>query len=156
MREVRATVMVMTPQVLELFWTFLTREVERRGQTARFERARRLARRLPYRLRRLVFRSVHAQFGGALHLLVSAGAYLPPELQQAWEDLGIVVIQGYGSTECGIVTANDQWHHPAGRRGTRARALDRQAAPGDVGDPRARPERLGRLLAQRRGHRGVP
>ena len=81
MRELRATVMVMTPQVLELFWTFLTREVERRGQTARFERARRIARRLPYRLRRLLFRSVHAQFGGELHLLVSAGAYLPPELQ---------------------------------------------------------------------------
>ncbi len=114
MREVRATVMVMTPQVLELFWTFLTREVERRGQTARFERARRIARRLPFRLRRIVFRSIHAQFGGALHLLVSAGAYLPPELQAAWEDLGIVIIQGYGSTECGIVTANDQWHHPAG------------------------------------------
>jgi long-chain acyl-CoA synthetase len=114
MREVRATVMVMTPQVLELFWTFLSKEVERRGQTARFERARRLARRLPYRLRRLLFRSVHAQFGGSLHLLITAGAYLPPELQQAWEDLGIVVIQGYGSTECGIVTANDQWRHPAG------------------------------------------
>jgi long-chain acyl-CoA synthetase len=114
MREVRATVMVMTPQVLELFWTFLAREVERRGQTARFERARRLARRLPYRLRRLLFRSVHAQFGGALHLFISAGAYLAPELQQAWEDIGVVVIQGYGSTECGIVTANDQWHHPPG------------------------------------------
>ena len=47
-------------------------------------------------------------------MLVSAGAYLPPELQMAWEDLGIAVVQGYGSTECGIVTANDQWHHPAG------------------------------------------
>ena len=61
-----------------------------------------------------MFRSIHAQFGGELHLLVTAGAYLPPELQPAWEDLGIVVVQGYGSTECGIVTANDQWHHPAG------------------------------------------
>ena len=112
MREMRATVMVMTPQVLELFWSFLAREVERRGQTARFERARRIARRLPYRLRRVLFRTVHAQFGGHLHLLVLAGAYLPPEIQQAWEDLGVVIIQGYGSTECGIVTANDQWRHP--------------------------------------------
>ena len=113
-RELRATAMVMTPQVLELFWTFLTREVERRGQTKRFERARRISRRLPYRLRRVIFRSVHAQFGGELSMLISAGAYLPPELQMAWEDLGIAVVQGYGSTECGIVTANTQWHHPPG------------------------------------------
>ena len=33
--------------------------------------------------------------------MVSAGAYLPPDLQQAWEDLGVVVLQGYGATECG-------------------------------------------------------
>jgi long-chain acyl-CoA synthetase len=104
--------MVLTPQILELFWNALVREVERRGQTARFERGRRLARRLPYALRRLLFRSLHAQLGGELRLLVSAGAYLPPELQLAWEDLGIAIIQGYGSTECGIVSANDQWRHP--------------------------------------------
>jgi long-chain acyl-CoA synthetase len=117
LRELRVTAMVLTPQILELFWNALAREIERRGQTARFERARRLARRLPYRLRRLVFRALHAQLGGELRLMVSAGAYLPPELQQGWEDLGIAIIQGYGSTECGIVTANDQWRHPPGTVG---------------------------------------
>ena len=112
LRELRVTAMVLTPQILDLFWDALTREVERRGQTARFERARRIARRLPYVLRRVLFRSLHAQLGGELRLIISAGAYLPPELQLAWEDLGIAVVQGYGSTECGIVSANDQWRHP--------------------------------------------
>ena len=32
-------------------------------------------------------------------------------------DLGIVVMQGYGSTECGIVTATDERRHPTGRVG---------------------------------------
>ncbi len=114
LREMRVTAMVLTPQILELFWTALTREVEKQGKTAQFGRARSMARHLPYRLRRLIFRKLHAQLGGELRILVSAGAYLPPELQTAWEDLGINVIQGYGSTECGIVTANDQWHHPVG------------------------------------------
>ena len=45
---------------------------------------------------------------------VSAGAYLPPELQRAWEDIGIPVMQGYGSTECGFAVANDEWHRPLG------------------------------------------
>jgi long-chain acyl-CoA synthetase len=117
LRESRVTTMVLTPQVMELFWGALTREIEKRGQTDRFERARRIARRLPYRLRRVLFRRLHAQLGGSLALLVSAGAYLPPDLQTAWEDLGIIVMQGYGSTECGIVSANDERRHPTGRVG---------------------------------------
>jgi long-chain acyl-CoA synthetase len=95
LRELRVTAMVVTPQVLDLFWSALSREIERRGQTARFERARRLARHLPDRLRRIVFRSLHQQLGGGLRLMICAGAYLPPELQLAWEDLGIAIIQGY-------------------------------------------------------------
>jgi long-chain acyl-CoA synthetase len=117
LREMRVTAMVLTPQILELFWSALMREVERQGRTAQFARARSIARRLPYRLRRIIFRQLHAQLGGELRILVSAGAYLPPDLQTAWEDLGIAVVQGYGSTECGIVTANDQWRHPPGMVG---------------------------------------
>src|SRR3989304_4076818 len=32
---------------------------------------------------------------------VPTGAFLPPALQQAWEDLGVIVLQGYGATETG-------------------------------------------------------
>ena len=114
MGELPATVVVATPQVLELFWGGIMREVRKRGLESTVERARRAARRLPYRLRRLMFRSLHQRFGGHLDLVISSGSYLPPELQQAWEDLGVVVVQGYGSTEVGFAVANDEWHHPAG------------------------------------------
>ena len=42
-----------------------------------------------------------ARLGGGLRLFVSSGAFLPPALQQAWEDLGVILIQGYGATETG-------------------------------------------------------
>jgi long-chain acyl-CoA synthetase len=118
LRELGVTVLVLTPQVMELFWSALTREVEKQGRTAQFQRARSIARRLPYRLRRVIFRQLHERLGGELTLLITSGAYLPPELQQAWEDVGIAVVQGYGSTEMGIVTANDERRHPAGKVGT--------------------------------------
>lgn len=114
MRELRATTVVATPQVLELFMGGIMREVRQRGKTSTVERARSVARRLPYRLRRLLFRAIHAQFGGELHMVISSGSYLPPELQEAWEDFGIIVLQGYGSTEVGFAVANDEWHHPPG------------------------------------------
>ena len=51
-RELRATTMVVTPQVLQLFWTGLMREVDGQGRRGAFERARRFARHLPMPLRR--------------------------------------------------------------------------------------------------------
>ena len=114
MRELRANVLVATPQVLELFWSGIMREVKQRGMESTVGRARSIARHLPYRLRRLMLRPIHTQFGGELSLVVSSGSYLPPELQEAWEDLGIVVLQGYGSTEVGFAVANDERHHPPG------------------------------------------
>ena len=124
MRELPATALVATPQVLELFWSGIMREVKQRGQESTMARARGLARHLPYRLRRLLFRSLLTQFGGELGLIVCAGAYLPPELQGAWEDLGIAVVQGYGSTEVGFAVANDEWHHPTGLVGRTHEGVD--------------------------------
>jgi long-chain acyl-CoA synthetase len=49
--------------------------------------------------------------------MVSAGAYLPPALQQGWEDLGVIVVQGYGATECGPAAATSEQDHPKGTVG---------------------------------------
>jgi long-chain acyl-CoA synthetase len=129
MRDLRTTALVATPQVLELFWSGIMREAKQKGLVSRVERARAIARRLPYRMRRLIFRSLHAQFGGALDLIVSSGSYLPPELQQAWEDTGIVVLQGYGSTEVGFAVANTEWHHPPGLVGRAHEGVDVRIDP---------------------------
>jgi len=112
LRDHRVTTMVVTPQLLEIFWSAIMREVSRQGRQRAFERLRSVARRLPYPARRLIFRRVHAQLGGRLRLFVVAGAFLPPELQVAWEDLGIVVVQGYGATECGPAAATSEREHP--------------------------------------------
>jgi long-chain acyl-CoA synthetase len=99
LRDHRVTSMVVVPQVLDLFWSAIEREVGKSGRARQFGWLRSVARRLPMGLRRVVFRSVHARLGGGFRLFISAGAFLPPSLQQAWEDLGVTVLQGYGSTE---------------------------------------------------------
>jgi len=117
LRAHRVTSMIAVPQVLDLFWNAIEREADRSGRRAAFDRLRAIARRLPYRLRRLVFRSVHGRLGGGLGLFVSSGAFLPPALQQAWEDLGVVVVQGYGSTENGFGTCTTPRDHGLGTVG---------------------------------------
>jgi long-chain acyl-CoA synthetase len=116
-RDHRVTTMLVVPQIMELFWSAIEREVDRSGRRAAFDGLRRVARRLPYPVRRVLFRRVHSQLGGGLNLFVSAAAFLPPALQQAWEDIGVVVMQGYGATECGPASATSKNDHALGTVG---------------------------------------
>jgi len=116
-RDHHVTTMVVVPQVLDLFWSAVTREVDRLNHRAAFDRLQGVARHLPYTARRWLFRSLHAQLGGGLNLFICSAAFLPPELQEDWEDLGVVVMQGYGSSECGFATANNPGEHVAGTVG---------------------------------------
>ena len=113
----RVTSMVVVPQALDLFWSGIEREVDGSGRRRQFEWLRAIARRLPFGARRLIFRSVHSRLGGGLRLFVSAGAFLPPTLQQAWEDLGVVVMQGYGATETGTGACTTLEDHGLGTVG---------------------------------------
>ena len=114
LRDHRVTSMLLVPQLLDLFWSAIEREVEKQGRTAAFMRLRRIARYLPYAARRRLFRSVHAQLGGGLRLFATAGAFLPPALQQAWEDIGVIVLQGYGATETAAGCCTTMADHPLG------------------------------------------
>jgi long-chain acyl-CoA synthetase len=117
LRDQRVTSMVVVPQVLDLFWSAIEREVAKRGRARSFERLRGIARHLPVAVRRWLFRSVHAQLGGHFRLFLSSGAFLPPALQQAWEDLGVTVLQGYGATETGTGSCTTLDDHGLGTVG---------------------------------------
>ncbi len=133
LREHRVTSMVVVPQVLDLFWSAIEREVEKSGRTALFGRLRSIARRLPMPARRLIFRRVHAQLGGSFRLFCSAGAFLPPALQQAWADMGVTVLQGYGATETGTGSCTTLDDHGLGTVGRAPEGVEmRLAADGEV------------------------
>ena len=129
LREHRVTSMVVVPQVLDLFWSAIQREVDKRGRKAAFERLRRVARCLPYALRRRLFASVHAQLGSHFRLFVSAGAFLPPALQEAWQDLGVTVLQGYGATETGTGSATTFDDHGLGTVGRAPAGIQMRLTP---------------------------
>jgi len=113
----RATALVVVPQVLELLLSAIRREADRSGKGATFRRALRIAPYLPVGLRRRMFRTVHEALGGELRTVLCSAAHLSPTLQRSWEALGVDVIQGYGSTEAGLVATNLRGRTPVDRVG---------------------------------------
>jgi long-chain acyl-CoA synthetase len=129
LRDHRVTSMVVVPQVLDLFWSAIEREVDKRGRRGAFDRLRSIARHLPFGLRRRLFGSVHRQLGGHFRLFLSSGAFLPPALMQAWEDLGVTVLQGYGATETGTGTCTTLDDHGPGTVGRPPAGIDLRIDP---------------------------
>lgn len=127
-REHRMSAMLVFPQILDLFWTAVEREADRQGKGPFLQRVRPIARRLPMHVRRRIFGTIHARFGGELRLFVCAGAFLPPRIQQAWEDIGVVVMQAYGATETGSGTINSWRDHPLGTVGRQLAGVDMRLA----------------------------
>ncbi len=125
----RATALVVVPQVLELLFGAIRREADRAGSGASFRRALRIAPYLPVGLRRRLFRKVHAALGGELRLVLSSAAHLSPALQRSWEALGIEVVQGYGSTEAGLVSTNFRGCTPVDRVGWTLDPLELRVEP---------------------------
>ena len=99
-KERKVSMVLITPAVVKSLMLAIERSAEAQGKKELFEKLRRVARRLPMGLRRLVFFSVHRQFGGRFRYIISGGAALDPALGASWRELGIDVIQGYGTTEC--------------------------------------------------------
>jgi long-chain acyl-CoA synthetase len=129
LRDHRVTSMVVVPQVLDLFWSAIEREVEKRGRTRAFDRLRWVSRHVPMSLRPRLFGSIHQQLGGHFRLFLSSGAFLPPALQQAWEDIGVTVLQGYGATETGTGTCTTLADHGPGTVGRPPEGIEMRLAP---------------------------
>ncbi len=69
-------------------------------------------------LRWLRFRRVHSAFGFKFWALISGGGALPAPLEQFWNALGFVLVQGYGMTETtALITLNHPFHVAKGTIG---------------------------------------
>lgn len=64
------------------------------------------------------FRDIHRAFGFKFWALISGGGALAPQVEQFWNALGFVVVQGYGMTETtALITLNHPFHVASGTIG---------------------------------------
>ena len=113
-RKERISVLAAVPRVLALLKTHL--EAEDPGLLDSLEAAHQAGTKALGRWWR--FRKVHRQFGLKFWAFVSGGGALAGPLEQFWNGLGFVLIQGYGMTETtALITLNHPFHVARGTIG---------------------------------------
>ena len=100
--------MYVVPALLEVLYRRINASIEEKGKTKTIKIAKKLTRALRYigiDIRRKVFAEIHNSLGGNLEKLICGGAPLRAEVADFFEDIGILVTNGYGITECSPLVA---------------------------------------------------
>lgn len=101
MKETKATNMLVVPLFVKMLKSSVEKELRKQPKAAQdtFNMMYKVAKFMPQKIRRLMFKSVIDGFGGKLECFVCGGAPLDLDVAEFFERIGIPVFQGYGLTE---------------------------------------------------------
>ncbi len=102
--------MYAVPALLEVLYRRIQASIEEKGKTKTINTAIKLSRFLRaigIDKRREIFKELHQALGGRLEKIMVGGAPIRPEIIEFFDDIGIIVTNGYGITECSpLVSVN--------------------------------------------------
>lgn len=107
-KEFEITAMISVPAVFEVIYRKVMKGIEKKGKLETVKKGVKISQALlkvGIDVRKKLFKEIHANLGGKLRLALAGGAALDPETQKGFNELGIVLIQGYGLTESSPVIA---------------------------------------------------
>ncbi len=115
LKKYKPTEMQIVPLYAETFYRRIWATIEEKGLTNKVKTGIKLSNALlkvGIDVRRKLFKDIHDNFGGELLILICGGAPLKPHLTEFFESIGIVMINGYGITECGpLISINRPEYH---------------------------------------------
>lgn len=108
MREKGVNFMMVVPAFLKLLKAGIESEIKASPKSVQigFSILYKIAKFIPfYSVRKLMFKKIHAQFGGKFNGCIAGGAPLDIEIADFFETIGIKVYQGYGLSEASPVVS---------------------------------------------------
>ena len=103
LEEFQPTHLVLVPLFVETFYKRIISTAEKTGKLKLLRRMIKISnglRKAGIDLRKTLFKSVTKNFGGKLEMIICGGAALNQEIIDFFESIGIVILNGYGITEC--------------------------------------------------------
>lgn len=129
--DIRAVIAV--PRLLQLLKGSVESELAAKGLTGAFAHLRRMGEGRTQRFRELLFFPVRRRFGENFKLFVSGGAALDAEVFRFWSDMGFMVLEGYGLSECSpVLAANTVERQEAGTVGPPLPGVELRILDGEV------------------------
>ncbi len=109
-KEQQPTHLVLVPAFLEVMNKKIWQTAKKSGKVGLLKTmmsVSNFARKFGLDMRRKLFSSVLAAFGGKLELVISGGAKLDEDIIKTFDAIGITLLNGYGITECApLISAN--------------------------------------------------
>ncbi len=108
LKEEKPTHLVLVPLYLETFYRKIWANIKKEGKeelVKKMMKASNAMRKVGVDMRRTLFSSILAAFGGEVRLVICGGAPISREILEAYDAWGITVLNGYGITECSPVVA---------------------------------------------------
>lgn len=124
MKEMKPTIMIGVPRVIDLFDKKIVKEIEKKGKTKLVKYATMIGKVVPP-LKKHLFKDIHEGLGGQLDKIIVGGAPSNPDAIKRLRDYGIAVIEGYGLTECApLVAGNNTKKYKLGSVGQKLHGTD--------------------------------
>ena len=108
MGEAKVTMVLGVPLVFEAMHKKIWDTIKKGGMEGKVKFALKLSngmRKIGIDKRKKLFKAIHDSFGGHLRLIISGAAGIDPSISKGFRDFGILLIQGYGLTECAPIAA---------------------------------------------------
>ena len=106
----RPNYIYLVPAFTEVFYKNIWGTAKKEGKEAGLKFLIKLSnalRKIGIDLRGMLFKSIHSAFGGNLKEIICGGAPIRPEIGKFFNDIGVMLLNGYGITECSpLVSVN--------------------------------------------------
>lgn len=113
LKEYHVTFFVGVPALVEAIYKKLMAEIEKKGMMNKFKTGLKISRflmKLHIDLRRKIFKDVIENLGG-LRFVISGAAALDKKVEELFNDIGILTVQGYGLTEASPVLVAENYKY---------------------------------------------
>lgn len=119
--EQQPTHLVLVPLFVETFYKRIWAAAEKQGKAEALRKLIKVSnslRKTGVDLRKTLFKSVTAKFGGKLEMIICGGAALNQDIIDTFDAIGITILNGYGITECSpLISCNRNLYQKRGSVG---------------------------------------